>query len=160
NEGPRSRWVTGEIYLDQGLEDALNIDRDSFNRFHPEYRVVQEYVHKILRENIFPEVYKQIDVRTQKKAAGKDRSRAQHLRSVLKETLKTPIKVRSTKDNFASASKKGSGLEISMPSEETLDTKKSNRKLAAAVLSIFEVSLKQKNVEETREKFKELLLKL
>ena len=29
NEGPRSRWVTGEIYVHEGLEDALNVDRDS-----------------------------------------------------------------------------------------------------------------------------------
>ena len=45
NEGPRSRWLTGEIYVSEGLEDALNIDRDSFNKFHPQYRALQSYVH-------------------------------------------------------------------------------------------------------------------
>ena len=43
NQGPRSRWLTGEIFVDEGLEDALNIDRDSFNRFHPQFRAVQQY---------------------------------------------------------------------------------------------------------------------
>ncbi len=44
NQGPRSRWLTGEIFVEEGLEDALNIDRDSFNRFHPEFRAIQEFV--------------------------------------------------------------------------------------------------------------------
>ena len=48
NQGPRSRWITGEILVDEGLENALNIDRDSFNRFHPEFRAIQKYLHDIL----------------------------------------------------------------------------------------------------------------
>jgi hypothetical protein len=58
NQGPRSRWLTGEIYVDEGLEDALNIDRDSFNRFHPEFKEIQEHIHQILKDEIFPAVYK------------------------------------------------------------------------------------------------------
>ncbi|MBA3881431.1 MAG: hypothetical protein H0X73_01705 [Chthoniobacterales bacterium] len=25
NEGPRSRWLTGEIFVEKGLENALNV---------------------------------------------------------------------------------------------------------------------------------------
>ena len=68
NEGPRSRWLTGEIYVSEGLEDALNIDRDSFNKFHPQYKALQTYIHNILQKTIFPRVYKQIEVRSEKRA--------------------------------------------------------------------------------------------
>ena len=30
NEGPRAKWLTAEVFVDEGLADALNIDRDSF----------------------------------------------------------------------------------------------------------------------------------
>src|SRR5262249_5599347 len=64
NEGPRAKWVTGELFIRSGLEDALNVDRDSFNRFHPEFRAVQEYVHEILHKKVFPEVYRKLSKRS------------------------------------------------------------------------------------------------
>jgi hypothetical protein len=60
NQGPRNRWITGEVFMDEGLEDALNIDRDSFNRFHPEFRAVQADIHDTLKGEIFPKVYVEI----------------------------------------------------------------------------------------------------
>ncbi|OGG57687.1 hypothetical protein A2765_06125 [Candidatus Kaiserbacteria bacterium RIFCSPHIGHO2_01_FULL_56_24] len=161
NQGPRSRWLTGEIYVDDGLEDALNLDRDSFNRFHPEYRVVQDYIHNILTKDVFPEVYKQIEVRTKKRNSDKDKGRQKHLRSILSESLKSPVTLKKTSGGVTAGTKKKLGkLEVSTPDEEALDTKKSNRKLASAVLSIFEVALRENDAMKTREKFKDLLLKL
>ena len=53
-EGPRYSMVSGELFVQQGFEDALNIDRDSFNELHPHYIRVQSYVHSLLHELIFP----------------------------------------------------------------------------------------------------------
>lgn len=53
-EGPRYTMVSGEIYVDIGFEDALNIDRDSFNELHPHYIRLQAYVHGLLNRVIFP----------------------------------------------------------------------------------------------------------
>jgi hypothetical protein len=49
-EGPRFNWLSGEVYVNEGLEHALNIDRDSFNEMHPHYVALQQQIHKLLRD--------------------------------------------------------------------------------------------------------------
>jgi len=49
-QGFRFDWVSGEIYVDQGLEEALNVDRYSFNEVHPHYLTLQKEVHRILEK--------------------------------------------------------------------------------------------------------------
>ena len=49
-EGPRFTWVSSEIYIEEGLEYALNIDRDSFNEMHPHFVSFQRTVHTALEE--------------------------------------------------------------------------------------------------------------
>ncbi|HLO97586.1 MAG TPA: hypothetical protein VK171_03230, partial [Fimbriimonas sp.] len=58
NEGPRTNWITGELFVEIGLEDALNIDRDSFNRFHPDYRYISTLVHTQLQQGLMSELNK------------------------------------------------------------------------------------------------------
>lgn len=41
----RSRWVSGEIFVDEGLESALNIDRDSFNEHDEHFKKLQTFLH-------------------------------------------------------------------------------------------------------------------
>jgi len=48
-------WVSGEIYIEEGLEDAMNIDRQSFRETQPSFIALQNYLHKLLREKIFGE---------------------------------------------------------------------------------------------------------
>jgi hypothetical protein len=54
-EGPRYSMISSEIFVQRGFEDALNIDRDSFNELHPHYMRAQAYVHSLLHGLIFPE---------------------------------------------------------------------------------------------------------
>ncbi len=44
-QGFRRDWLSGEIYVEYGLEDALNIDRHSFNEVHPHYISLQRHLH-------------------------------------------------------------------------------------------------------------------
>jgi hypothetical protein len=46
----RSRWVSGEIFVDQGLEGALNIDRDSFNEHDEHFKSLQSVLHDKLNK--------------------------------------------------------------------------------------------------------------
>lgn len=160
NEGPRAKWVTGEIYVDDGLEDALNIDRDTFNRFHPEFRALQEFVHQILHEKIFPEVYRQIDVRSSEKQSQRNKERKSHLKTVIQERKGAKVSFQNTTNDKITrvVHKKGKAIKISLPTD--LEVKKSNRALASAILTIFEVALQERNIEKQRELFKELLLGL
>ena len=49
-------WVSGELYVESGLEEAMNIDRQSFRETHPSYIALQEYMHKLLRETVFGKI--------------------------------------------------------------------------------------------------------
>lgn len=54
-ETMRNKWISGEIFVDEGLESALNLDRDSFNEHDEHYKVLQEKLHEKLH-NILKEL--------------------------------------------------------------------------------------------------------
>jgi Histidine kinase-, DNA gyrase B-, and HSP90-like ATPase len=147
NHGPRSRWVTGEIFVDEGLDDALNIDRDSFNRFNPHYKALQHHVHEILSNKIFPEVYKQIERRSKKKAAARSVARKDATVDVVSETIP-----RDTKPS-------NQPFKLSAIPEE-LRVKKSQSQLAEAILTIFDAAAKEKDHATQRSLFAKLLVGL
>lgn len=168
NEGPRTRWLTGEIYVDWGLEDALNVDRDSFNRFHPEFRALQTHVHQVLREEVFPAVYKNIDVRSKERKSKVTSKRNTILRTVLQEHEDRNVKIvrkavdeaAERKGAYSSARRSRDAVEVVVPKDEELPTGKASRQLAQAVLAIFEVALLEGDKAAQRRKFSELLLDL
>lgn len=59
-EGPRFGWLTGELYVEEGLEDALTIGRDGFDTGHPHYGALREWFHQQLRTRVFPALYRGI----------------------------------------------------------------------------------------------------
>ena len=164
NEGPRSRWITGEIFVDQGLEDALNIDRDSFNRFHPEFRAIQEYVHTFLQKEIFPVVYQNIEKRSAVRDDTKSKARKAQLARVLTKAADKPVSLSySTEEDVrpkVTLRGKEDRAKVIVPDPETLDTKKKNRQLASSILTIFEMAMRERDLESQREAFRRLLLDL
>lgn len=44
-ESIRNQWVSGEVFVDEGLEAALNIDRDSFNEHEEHFKAMQKFIH-------------------------------------------------------------------------------------------------------------------
>jgi len=165
NEGPRAKWLTSEIYVDEGLEDALNIDRDSFNRFHPEFRSLQKYFHEILHDQVFPAVYKKIEVRSDEKAAAKEEEHTAHLQTVAAELMDHSVKisresVESGQLPQAKLVEKTKHVEVVIPEPDDIKTKKPYRQLASSLLAIYEISLRERNRSEQRRVFTEMLLKL
>jgi hypothetical protein len=164
NEGPRSRWLTGEIFVSNGLEDALNIDRDSFNKFHPQYRFIQHFIHELLHGEIFKEVYKNIEVRSKKRASKITEQRRKKLRTMVGGQEDAKVSVRYAKgdatDGSASVSKVQGGVEVVVPDPESLPTKKAQKELAASILTIFEIAMQERTPGERRERFRKLLFEL
>ena len=166
NHGPRSRWLTGEIYVDEGLEDALNIDRDSFNRFHPQFKDLQEYVHQVLSTDVFPRVYKQIDVRSLQKAERMKVDRQDHLSAAIEETMDTKPSIRRARSSaerdyaYPEVIEKSNSVAIILPEESTLPVKKAQRQLAVSILALFEVALQEPTQARRREVFRGLILSL
>lgn len=50
SEQTRLRQITSEIFVSEGMDAALNIDRESFNFAHPHYQIVSNWVHRSLRQ--------------------------------------------------------------------------------------------------------------
>lgn len=49
SEQNRLSQITAEIFVYEGLDGAINIDRESFNYSHPHYLYIQRWLHKALR---------------------------------------------------------------------------------------------------------------
>ena len=167
NQGPREKWVTGEIYVHRGLDNALNVDRDSFNRFHPEFRAIQRRIHKVLDE-VFSRVYKQIDVRSRQRA---DRVRSERV-DRLKDTLSDATESGTVRVGeidrglqeaglLATANEGTDGvLEVRLADLDSVGVKRPNRQLAIAVLAIYEVASLEHGVAKQKTKFRQLLMDL
>lgn len=50
SELTRLRQLTAEVFIIEGLDAALNIDRESFNFSHPHYQYLQRWVHAAIRQ--------------------------------------------------------------------------------------------------------------
>ncbi|MEA3343207.1 MAG: ATP-binding protein [archaeon] len=50
SEQTRLRQITAEVFVKEGLDPALNIDRESFNQSHPHYQIIVTWVHNALRQ--------------------------------------------------------------------------------------------------------------
>ncbi len=166
NEGPRSRWVTGEVFVREGLENALNIDRDSFNQFHPEFRILQEFVHAQAQTRLFSEVYKNIAKRSERRSQERDTERRKALKTVLSEELGKRVSVgsRAGADSAGGASVEihaaKRNVKVVLPPDELMRTKKTNRKLAVAILTIFETAMQERGDVKRGSMFRRLLFRL
>lgn len=49
-EQTRKKQITCEIYVLEGLDGALNIDRESYNTSHPHYLFIQKWLHSAFRQ--------------------------------------------------------------------------------------------------------------
>jgi hypothetical protein len=164
NEGPRNRWLTGELFVTKGLEDALNIDRDSFNRFHPEFRTIQQYIHKILQDEIFPDVYLQIKVRSTAKEKARAKTRTRHFLEAVERTTGSKTFVKRIEADRPDADVEVKGrrgrTEIVISNSEKLPIKKALRDLATSLFAAFEVAIQERGVERQRQTFRQLVSEL
>ena len=121
-------------------------------------------MHNVLTKSIFPKVYKQLELRSSDKAIERHKDRRDSLQAVLTKVARQSVKVNlsSNKAN-ASAPIVSDGKEfvsVQLPSEESIVTKKSYRQLAASILAIYEISLRNDDDDERRSTFRDALLSL
>lgn len=55
DEGIKFGQLSGEVFVEDGLEPALNIDRDSFKETDVHYQALRAYIWDKLRTEVFPE---------------------------------------------------------------------------------------------------------
>jgi hypothetical protein len=50
SEQTRKNQITAEIFVNEGMDAALNIDRESFNYAHPHYQYLSKWLHNAFKE--------------------------------------------------------------------------------------------------------------
>ncbi len=161
-EGPRFNWVSGEVYVDEGLEDALNIDRDSFNEMHPHFVRLQQGVHDLLRK-----VFSQAGRSTQERSRARLRDQRAHKFEALKELLNKELaegyELVETEDSLPDDQPLVVDTEhkrVSINTRSSLYPRaKARRDLAQFVAVAFELSMLAPESEQRR-RFYELLTRL
>ncbi len=104
-ERQRLKQIVAEVFVCRGLEEALNIDRESFNTAHPHYQILLNWVHNALRQVINKQKSLESEARTTRntKAAETSRSAVQNaaqeeLRKILGDESDTIREVCFTDD--------------------------------------------------------------
>jgi len=87
-EGPRYHMVSSELMIERGFEDALNIDRDSFNALDPHYLRMQAYLHSLLHSTVFPETWGEEKARNKARKSTEKTTREKRFLQLMKEHSK------------------------------------------------------------------------
>ena len=158
-EGPRFNWLSSEIYVETGLEYALNIDRDSFNEMHPHFVRLQQIMHSLL-EKAFLEASRGVKERSRVKQKEEQTKRQEALKHLLEQELGSKYELEITEDNLLPLmidTKQGKILinnqSIWWPQS------RSNRELAQRAAFAFEISMLAPEPER-RARFYKLLSQL
>ena len=95
-QGPRMAGLSGEIYVEKGLEDALNVDRNSFRETDPHYLKLQEVVYTRLggdKETKTPGVFSDISKRSRERNLAQRMKEAEQAREKALADIETLVGV-------------------------------------------------------------------
>ncbi len=154
---PRFNWLSGEIYVEEGLEFSLNIDRDSFNEMHPHYVKLKEVIHNLLKTQILPEAALGQRQRTQEKQKNKQHEKQATFESLIHQELGNDYTLTSSEQQrFPLTIDTDHNLVVENNQSELLPATKANRELMKYIAHAFEISMLVPE-DKRREKFYQLL---
>ena len=156
---PRFNWLSGEIYVNAGLESALNIDRDSFNEMDPHFLKLKDIIHTLLETEVFPEARRAQRRRSQKTHDDRESKKQTTIQSLIRQELGDSFTLTSTHEKPLPVTIDNDAEMIFENDQSPLLPKsKSKRDLIQRIAHAFEISMLVPE-EERREKFYELLSK-
>lgn len=154
---PRFNWISGEIYVEKGLEFALNIDRDSFNEIHPHFVKLKEIIHDLLSNTVFPEADRSQRERSQALREDKEHKKQTIFESLLHQELGDDyVFTSSDEQRFPLTIDTDQNVLLVNDQSELLPKYKNKRKLIQYIAHAFEISMLAPE-EERRDKFYQLL---
>ncbi|MFB0556034.1 MAG: ATP-binding protein [Phycisphaerae bacterium] len=92
-------WTFGEIYVEDGLEEAMNVNRNSFIVTHPHYRRLKNYLHNILHTKVFPTCRIRYVERKEASKKEEETSRKDRMKDYLKFVFERNFSVTSSKES-------------------------------------------------------------
>jgi hypothetical protein len=164
-EGPRFSMLSSEVFVEEGLDDALKVDRDGFNTLDPQYIRLQAFIHSILHELIFPESWGEEKLRNLKRRQDKEASVSLKFEGAL--TKATDKKIQSVRIIPKSAQRSSSvavkmdgrtlNIYESNPTAKSMLGRRKFRGVAARVIAAFEAANSESTSERRREVFYRLI---
>lgn len=158
-ETVRSKWVSGEIFVDEGLEEALNIDRDSFNEHDEHYKKIQSILHEKLND-VFSEINKIARERSEEKRDDRDNKLMKNMRKIVVDESNKKFKLLQRDLGEAApiiTVDKDRGEIILNKSARPLKRKKPDRIIRAVMLAYQIAKYTTKDEEEREVKFRHLV---
>jgi hypothetical protein len=166
-EGPRFSMLSAEVFVREGLDDALKVDRDGFNTLDPQYIRLQAFIHSILHELIFPGSWEEEKARNKDRREQRERESTSQFSRILKNTThKTFTKIQIVPKSEDRAPEVGVELDQASrtikiyeanPETRALLRRKKHRGIATRVIAAFEVANREKSAELRREVFYKLI---
>lgn len=171
-EGPRFSMVSSELFIEEGFEDALNIDRDSFNELHPHYLRVRRYLHCLLSELVFPTNWTEEHIRNKQRRETASHKKRQNYSKMYRATTGEALgkvayvigTAAEAKHPFSQAAveftERAVDLDASHPVIKPLRRKSSVLPIVEKILIAFERANDESSIAKRREVFYRLLLEI
>ena len=154
---PRFSWLSGEIYVEGGLEFALNIDRDSFNEMHPHFMKLKEVIHNLLKVKILPEAALGQRERTRENHEKNQHEKQVMLKSLIRQELgEDYVLTLSDEHQFPLTIDTDHNIVLVNNQSKLLPNSKGKRELVQFIAHAFEISMLVPE-DERKEKFYQLL---
>lgn len=154
---PCFNWLSGEIYVEKGLEFALNIDRDSFNEMHPHFVKLKEIIHNMLKHEVFSEAHRGQRKRSQEIHADREKNKQAILKSLIRQELGGNYVLAPTDEKpFPLTIDTVKDMIFENNQSPLLPNAKSKRELIQRIAYAFEISMEAPE-DKRREKFYLLL---
>lgn len=80
-------WTMGEVFVDEGLEGAMNIDRNTFNVTHPHYQKLRLYILDLLHGQVFPKARQRYTERMKYRKEQEKRDQIEHKLGIIEREL-------------------------------------------------------------------------
>lgn len=140
-------WISGEVYVEKGLEDAMNIDRASFRLTHPHYLALQDYIHKHIHSKVLPLVYTLYDqgkdIREKQKEKSKKQERKKILHSSKYELVTTNEDKKEISDEPVQIKKSAGKTVVEIDKSYIKRFKKKDWEYLEDIFLIFETAFKE-----------------
>ncbi len=155
----RSKWVSGEIFVDEGLESALNIDRDSFNEHDEHFKRLQSVLHDKL-DHVFDEINAIARERTDAQRDKKEEKLKKDIQRIVAEQSKGRFRLRRRaleSDGPIVSVNEDKGEIVLNTAARPLRKKNPDRIIRAVMLAYHAAKRITKDEEEQDSKFYELV---
>lgn len=165
-------WIFGELYVTNGLEDAMNINRNQFKTTNSNYMLFKEKIHEILDKKVFKLTYEDFYLGTKKtRAVEREREHKDNLIKLVSNNLGASFTINrdiddsketDDADDIVVIDTNKKQIEINPNAKILNNFQKKDRPLVEKVLLILEISYNKSrgDVSKMKELFIEQIRKM